>query len=338
MLDLISFVVDRKEIMDSCSLWNRALMIVSRAWRWAGRGTLVLAILLAAMDRSEASTIIRMNTVMGLMDVRLYDTATPITTANFLNYTSSGRYNGTFVHRSAKTQLGEGFVIQGGGYVLNNSIFAATPIQTNPAIMNEPGISNIRGTVAMAKLGSDPNSATSQWFINLGDNSFLDLPENNAFTVFGRVLGDGMAVADAIAALGRINAGYSPFNEVPVLDVQTVLNQGDIRDSDAVIVQSVAVRNIPEGDYDFDLDTDGADFLLWQVHYRSTTQAESDGNGNGIVDSADLTIWRNDFGTAAGLAGIAAANTVPEPGTWLLAVLLCSLCYVGASRRSRGRG
>ena len=138
---------------------------------------------------------------------------------------NSGRYfvtdpiNGerasTFFHRSVPN-----FVIQGGGFLGTvNGSGGAQPISvsTFPTVQNEPFISNIRGTIAMAKLGSDPNSATSQWFINLADNSAnLDV-QNGGFTVFGHVTGNGMSVADAIAALPRVNAG-SPYDALPVRD------------------------------------------------------------------------------------------------------------------------
>nr|MBA2269184.1 peptidylprolyl isomerase [Chthoniobacterales bacterium] len=89
-----------------------------------------------------------------------------------------------------------------------------------PKIQNEPGISNKRATIAMAKLANDPNSATSQWFINLRDNGGgtggLDTT-NDGFTVFGRVIGDGMEVADTIGSLPVFDRG-SPFNEIPLRD------------------------------------------------------------------------------------------------------------------------
>src|ERR1041384_1478242 len=162
---------------------------------------------------------VRLTTVLGDIDIALYDQRKPITVANFKNYIDSGRYfttdpttlqpASTFVHRSVP-----GFVIQGGGFF--STVNPADPVHvqptavlTFPAIQNEPGISNTRGTIAMARL-TDPNSATSQWFINLADNGG---PPNNldtlngAFTVFGRVLGDGMTVVDAIAALPIFNFG-----------------------------------------------------------------------------------------------------------------------------------
>jgi cyclophilin family peptidyl-prolyl cis-trans isomerase len=83
--------------------------------------------------------------------------------------------------------------------------------------VNEPGISNTRGTIAMAKRSGDENSATSQWFINVGDNASQLDGQNGGFTVFGRVKGDGMNVIDAINDLQIWNAG-PPFGELPLID------------------------------------------------------------------------------------------------------------------------
>jgi cyclophilin family peptidyl-prolyl cis-trans isomerase len=174
---------------------------------------------------------VRLTTALGNIDIALYDQRTPITVANFKNYIDSGRFFVTdpttgqpasqFIHRSVP-----GFIIQGGGFL--STVNPADPVHVQPTpvtvfatILNEPGISNERGTIAMAKLATDPNSATSQWFINLADNggsppNGLDY-QNGGFTVFGRVLGDGMAVADAIAALPIFNFG-SPFDTLPVRD------------------------------------------------------------------------------------------------------------------------
>jgi peptidyl-prolyl cis-trans isomerase A (cyclophilin A) len=136
---------------------------------------------------------------VGEIDIELFYMETPLTVANFLSYVNAGRYNQSFIHRSVP-----GFVIQGGGFGLSGNAIVSVP--TNAAVPNEPGISNLRGTVAMAKLGNDPNSATSQWFINLADNSAnLDM-QNGGFTVFGRVLGNGMVVADRIAGYQTYNA------------------------------------------------------------------------------------------------------------------------------------
>jgi len=169
---------------------------------------------------------VRLTTVLGNIDVALYDQSTPITVANFKSYVDSGRYFLTdpttqeqaslFVHRSVPD-----FVIQSGGFL--STVNPSDPAHVLPtqvtafaAITNEPGISNTRGTIAMAKLPDDPNSATSQWYINLADNLSLDT-DNGGFTVFGRVLGDGMTVADAIADLPRFNFG-TPFDTLPLRD------------------------------------------------------------------------------------------------------------------------
>ena len=171
---------------------------------------------------------VRLTTSLGSIDIALYDQRTPATVANFKNYVDSGRYFITdpttnqiaplFWHRSAP-----GFVIQSGGFLAtvdpsNSTDVAPTQVQAFAAVPNEPGISNERGTIAMAKLGTDPNSATSQWYINLADNggppSNLDTVDGG-FTVFGRVLGDGMTVADAIAALPIFNFG-TPFDSLPL--------------------------------------------------------------------------------------------------------------------------
>jgi cyclophilin family peptidyl-prolyl cis-trans isomerase len=137
-----------------------------------------------------------------------------------LFYVNAGRYNQSVLHRSLP-----GFVIQVGGFGLNGN--TVVPVPTNAAVPNEPGISNLRGTVAMAKLGSSPDSATSQWFINLEDNSQNLDAQNGGFTVFGRVLGNGMAVADRIAALPTYDAtAYlgGAFGELPLQSAALTVN------------------------------------------------------------------------------------------------------------------
>lgn len=144
---------------------------------------------------NASATIVEFTTSQGNFQVNLYDQSTPITVENFLNYVNSDRYDGTVIHRVATD-----FVVQGGGFEFNNAL-PLEQITLDKSIKNEPKWSNIRGTIAMAKLGNQPDSATSQWFFNLADNSTnLDL-QNAGFTVFGQVIGDGMQVIDKIAAL-----------------------------------------------------------------------------------------------------------------------------------------
>jgi peptidyl-prolyl cis-trans isomerase A (cyclophilin A) len=157
--------------------------------------------------------------------VELFDQAgpdrnrtTPQTVANFLGYVDRGDYTGTIIHRSVP-----GFVVQGGGFeaptaASNQPGGSPTGIPAQPPVVNEPGNTNVRGTIAMAKVGDDPNSATNQWFFSLADNSAnLDV-QNGGFTAFGRVLGDGMTAVDAMAAVPRYNLGGA-FSDLPLRDV-----------------------------------------------------------------------------------------------------------------------
>lgn len=149
--------------------------------------------------QSASATTVRVITSLGDFSIELFDDVAPGTVANFLNYVNSGRYNGTVIHRSVVTPTP--FIIQGGWLTFDAEESTLNPIDTDAAVQNEFGVPNTRGTVAMAKLSGDPNSATSQWFVNLADNrSNLDA-QNGGFTVFGQVIGDGMSVVDAIAAL-----------------------------------------------------------------------------------------------------------------------------------------
>ncbi|MEI6862255.1 MAG: peptidylprolyl isomerase, partial [Verrucomicrobiota bacterium] len=149
----------------------------------------------------------------GTIDVALDQQHTPLTVANFLRYINAGHYAGSFIHRSVP-----GFIIQGGGFRVFNSALQAVP--TFAIVPNEPGVSNLRGTIAMAKVGNIPDSATNQWFINLANNSSNLDTQNGGFTAFGRVVGNGMVVADAVAAMPTFNVDPSnpntPFTDLPL--------------------------------------------------------------------------------------------------------------------------
>lgn len=146
---------------------------------------------------------VRLVTSLGDMVFELVDDA-PVTTENFLQYVEDGFYDGTVFHRVVPD-----FVVQGGGFLPDGS----QPDGLRDPIVNEfsPSRSNLRSTVAMAKLGGDPDSATSQFFVNLDDNSDNLDNQNGGFTVFARVV-EGMDVADAIAAVDL-------DGEEPVVDV-----------------------------------------------------------------------------------------------------------------------
>jgi peptidyl-prolyl cis-trans isomerase A (cyclophilin A) len=166
----------------------------------------VLALVLAANPapaQSKLDTVV-FKTSLGDLTIALFNRAAPVTVKNFLAYVDSGFYNGTIFHRVIP-----GFVIQGGGY---NKNLVRRP--TFPPIKNESdnGLKNERGTLSMART-QDPNSATSQFFVSLVDNSGLDFKgEGTGYAVFGKVIA-GMDVVDKIAKVQTETRGG--FQDIP---------------------------------------------------------------------------------------------------------------------------
>lgn len=162
-------------------------------------------------------TMVRLQTSLGLIDIRLFDADAPLTVANFLSYIDSGAYNSSLIHRSTP-----GFSVQGGGYVWNAKSKSAKAIAKKAPVVNEfsPSHSNLRGTVAMVKMSGKPDSATTQWSFNLADNSANLDYQNGGSTVFGQVVEKSMAVVDAIAALPRKNAGGA-LTQLPIATTLT---------------------------------------------------------------------------------------------------------------------
>lgn len=154
-------------------------------------------------------------------EVELYDNVAPITVANFLKYVNDGLYDNTIFHRSVSN-----FVVQGGGFtptIQNGTTTAFNPIKNYGPIKNEfsPDRSNLAGTIAMAKVGGDPNSASNQWFVNMGNNSANLDNQNGGFTVFGKILGNGMDLFKSINGLPTkdLSASFGTnFKEVPTFD------------------------------------------------------------------------------------------------------------------------
>ena len=178
---------------------------------------LMAAVVLAAGCQKETKSaaggkivkekkMVKLETTKGDIVIELDEKAAPASTLNFMQYTEDGFYNGTIFHRVIP-----GFMIQGGGHTADMQLK-----QTRRPIMNEAanGLKNKRGTVAMARL-SNPNSATSQFFINLVDNDFLNYagPQNPGYAVFGKVV-KGMDVVDAIAQVKTGQIGQQ--SDVPV--------------------------------------------------------------------------------------------------------------------------
>ena len=165
-----------------------------------------------AADAQGGSNVVVIETTLGNIELTLDPQKAPISSENFLAYVDSGHYDGTIFHRV----IG-GFMIQGGGF---DASFAQKP--TRGPIKNEAdnGLTNQRGTIAMART-SDVNSATSQFFINLTDNAFLNHGSRDfGYAVFGKVSA-GMDVVDKIAAVKTGRKG--PFSQdAPQEDVKIV--------------------------------------------------------------------------------------------------------------------
>ena len=165
---------------------------------------LACALLAAPQDiRAQGpAPVVKLETSMGDILVRLDARKAPMTTANFLEYVKAGQYDGTIFHRVIKD-----FMIQGGGLGPRMDEKA-----TRAPIKNEAdnGLSNDRGTIAMART-MDPHSATAQFFINLVDNDFLNysapVPSGWGYCVFGKVV-EGMDVVDKIAKVKTKSVGF----------------------------------------------------------------------------------------------------------------------------------
>ena len=160
--------------------------------------------------KNTESKLVKLETTYGDILIELNEKAAPVTVKNFISYVEEGFYNGTIFHRVIS-----GFMVQGGGFTPDMS-----KKSTHPAIINEAnnGLKNNRGTVAMART-NNPNSATSQFFINHKDNDSLNYPGpyKPGYAVFGKVI-EGMDVVDKIAAVKTTRKG--PSSDVPVETIE----------------------------------------------------------------------------------------------------------------------
>jgi cyclophilin family peptidyl-prolyl cis-trans isomerase len=248
----------------------------------------------AAFSDPDVSNAVRFTTVLGNIDIALFGQQKPVTVTNFLKYVDQGRYflfdatanqtASSFVHRSIP-----GFIIQGGGYLgtvnpsptpgsANNNA-QPTQVLAFGTIQNEPGISNKRGTIAMARVANDPNSAASEWFINLADNGGaprnLDTT-NGGYTVFGRVVGNGMTVVDAIAAVPTFDAsGGNPTNPFDQLPLRNYNTQNPIKVANLVSIPGVS-----------------------QISPLSFSAMSDTANVSVAVNGAKLLVTGNSVGTA----------------------------------------
>ncbi len=300
--------------------------------------------------------------MFGAFDVAMFDERTPATVANLRRYADRGDYDQMFIHRSISTATSGIGIVQGGGFTFSDAVGSPSAIATDPPVLNEPGIANDQGTIALAKTGAGPSTGTSQWYFNTSDNPTLDLPANNGgYTVFGEVLYDGMDVVGRDGEGGGI-AGLrtftlpSPFDNLPLSDDFV---SGSITESDMVIFSSISqvtgqtYEIVGNSNSDLvtaafagtSLDLDITDELVGtaELTIRTTdgdgqwfdavlivevvlnvetlaenfgkagqTAAEGDLNGDGVIDTTDLTILATKYYSVGDVSG------TPEPATCLL--------------------
>jgi cyclophilin family peptidyl-prolyl cis-trans isomerase len=198
-------------------------------------------------DPDISNTMVRFDTSAGAINVELFDKQAPRTVANFLNYIRNGRYANGIFHR-----LVSGFVLQGGGFQFaSNLANPLSPVATDPPVQNEFGISNTQGTLAMAKVGGDPNSATSQFFFNLADNSANLDSQNGGFTVFGKIVGPSdQQVLDTLASAPIRDESKgdpnSPFGSIPLINYTGTNFPTDTTASNYDLIQDAVIVSQPE--------------------------------------------------------------------------------------------
>jgi peptidyl-prolyl cis-trans isomerase A (cyclophilin A) len=182
--------------------------ILARSQRVAA--VVVTSALLLGVSVAAQAQKVKLATSAGDIVIELDKAKAPKTVENFVQYVKDGHYNGTVFHRVIPS-----FMIQGGGMTAD-----MTEKKTRPPIPLESknGLSNVRGSIAMARTG-DPNSATSQFFINVQDNPRLDAAnarDGNGYAVFGKVI-SGMDVVDKIRVVPTSSKGM--HDDVPMMPV-----------------------------------------------------------------------------------------------------------------------
>ena len=329
----------------------------------------VIATLLAfAASQATASTIVRIETNLGNIDIRLFDTATPVSVANFLNYVTDGDYDGSFFHRAPLTfrsnsqgdlvdEFGaplpldadgnpiltnavvDTFVVQGGGFTFTDADGVGS-VPTDAPILNEPGLTNLPGTIAYAR-SSAVNSATSGFFFNTSNN-VADLDnQNEGFAVFARVV-RGQSVLDAITALPVPDLDGVPgmtFNDVPFLTPAN--DDPDSLADNLIFINNTSILDVPTGDYNFDGVVNASDFSVFTSEFGNSlrivdrqnsnpgTEVDSDGNGDGAINAADFVLLRDTIGAASSATSpIVLSAAIPEPtaATTLAIGVLLSAC------------
>lgn len=270
-------------------------------------------------DIGVDGTLVRLDGNLGSFDIELTDNVTPVTVRNFLNYVADGDYTDTFVHRAVTTpKYGYDFIIQTGGYAWPAGDSNVVAMSSDDPIVNEftnwfdpdygglaPGTPlNVPGTVAMAKLGDDPDSATNQFFVNLADNSDNLDNQNGGFTVFGTIA-RGQATIDAIADLPVYDAG-APFNDLPLYNFPggTISREHVVLSDTVAVIDELVFTITANSNPDLVTPTIGADGTL------ALTFA---GNQTGL---ADITVQATDRDGGMVADTFRVEVNVPLPDSW----------------------
>ena len=204
---------------------------------------------------------------------------TKSTSKNFLKYVDGDLYDGSIFHRSIP-----GFVLQGGGFAapVVSSSEGGMPeeIKNFGTVDNQPGNSNVKGTIAMAKIGGQPDSATNQWFINLSDNDLLD-SQNEGFTVFGKVLGDGMDVVEELASAEVFNFG-GVVSQLPLWSSPDT--DFGVQPNDYVTVQSARKLSAKKQPFSLTVESSDEDLLTASVTKKQRIKLKAAAGASGEVE------------------------------------------------------
>ncbi len=182
-----------------------------------GSSLLAMVLVAPAAAQNPGTTQVQFQTTLGPFVLELYPQKAPKTVQNFVQYVKDKHYDGTVFHRVI-----DGFMVQGGGFTAE---LAQKPTRTPVPLEIDRSLKNERGTIAMARTGN-PNSATSQFFINLVDNPMLNAPQPDGYgyAVFGKVI-SGMETIDAMRSVATRNQnGHQNVPAVPItINTATVL-------------------------------------------------------------------------------------------------------------------
>ncbi len=260
---------------------------------------IIACLLLTTFPVSAGPLVARFQSVLGGFDVLLDPLAAPQSVKNFSAYANRGAYDTSIIHRST-TYYPPGIqIVQGGGFELvGNTI---EPVATDLPIPLEAGVANTQGTLAMART-TQPNSATSQWYFNVQSNPGLDFN----YAVFGRVMGTGMSVVNAIGQVAVYNASQDlggAFGELPLLAdslaVQNLVLINSVRVAPLAITNITRIGNTTK--------------LLWLALSSNTpvrVERTTDLNGSWAIVANGLKT--GEFTDTSSLAGSAFYRLVTE--------------------------